>query len=96
MGLYNIAESLLWCSNMGIYTRKLRDIGGVYFVTSDAGLIIFFPLRYFTPVAATVLDMKILNMIVGGNLSPPNLYIQKLMEKYKKTVCATNSYSAHC
>ena len=34
----------------------------------------FFPLRYFTPVAAAVLDMKILNMIVGGNLSPPNLY----------------------
>ena len=58
---------------MGI-RESFRGIGGVYFVTSDAGLIMFFPLRYFTPVAAAVLDMKILNMIVGGNLSPPNLY----------------------
>ena len=50
--------------------------------TSDAGLIIFFPLRYFTPLA--VLEMKILNIIIGGNLSPPNLHRRKANMEVKQ------------
>ena len=57
-----------------LHTNLVRAPGNEarYSHTSEAGLIIFFPLMYCTP-PPTLVDTNTLKRMTGGNSPPPNL-----------------------